>query len=162
MRDTQIKTEERRIRWRDKEIEEAEEQTETSGSPWNSPDEIHYYPQLINKEWDCLWWRTDALNAGGKCETSISLQSAPKAWLCVLLWRFLLYCIPSEDGYCFIKGLQNDHASRRGTVGKFWNLWVIQDLPSSLLWGSRASCTLPASLREQLPQPWCELCNSGV
>lgn len=48
--DIQIKMEERRIRGRDEEIEEAEVQTVTFGSPCNSPDEIHYHPQQINKE----------------------------------------------------------------------------------------------------------------
>lgn len=42
--DTQIKIEETRIRWQDKEIEEAKVQTETFGSPCDSPDEIHYHP----------------------------------------------------------------------------------------------------------------------
>lgn len=48
--DTQIKMEERRIRRRDKAIEEAKVQTVTFRSPCNSQDEIHYNPQQINKE----------------------------------------------------------------------------------------------------------------
>ncbi len=48
--DIQIKIEKRRIRWRDEEIEEAKVQTVTFVSPCNSPDEIHYHPQPINKE----------------------------------------------------------------------------------------------------------------
>lgn len=48
--DIPIKIEEGRLRGRDEEIEEAKVQTVTFGSPCNSPDEIHYHPQQINKE----------------------------------------------------------------------------------------------------------------
>lgn len=48
--DTQIKTEERRISRRDEEIGETRIEAVTFRSPYNSPDEIHYHPQQINKE----------------------------------------------------------------------------------------------------------------
>lgn len=46
----QIKIEEKRIRWGDKRTEEVKVQTVTFMSPCNSPDEIHYHLQQINKE----------------------------------------------------------------------------------------------------------------
>ena len=115
--DIQIKVEERRIRWGDQEIEEAKVQTVTFGSPCNSPDEIHYHPQQINKERDCLVL-TDRCS---QCRWRIwdwhqfCHPSAPNARLCVCVCMYV--CVPStipiemcgiqEEGSSVIKDLQS-------------------------------------------------------
>lgn len=141
--DIQIKVEERRIRWGDQEIEEAKVQTVTFGSPCNSPNEIHYHPQQINKERDCLAL-TDRCS---QCRWRIwdwqqlCHPSAANAQLCVcvFLQQYLLKCVAFKRKAARLSKTYSP-ASRQDSYGKGWNLRVMKDSPSSLLWGSAASC----------------------
>lgn len=87
-------------RWRIRVWRRQEVQTETFRSPWKSPDGIHYHSRQINKEWDCLWWQTDAPSAGGKAETNISLCSVPAAQRAA----------SSGTSHCAVSGLRSSAA----------------------------------------------------
>lgn len=125
-------------------MEEAEVQTETFRSPWNSPDEIHYHSWQINKEWDCLWWRTDAPSAGGKAETNISFRSAPGAQ----------YTGSFGTSYCIVSHLRTATA-----LSKAYSTIMLPDrIPSGNSGISElsricppASCEAPEHLAHYLP-----------
>lgn len=129
--------------------------------PCNSPDEITTTNRLIKSE-IASWWRTDALHAGGESETNSSVISQ-------LLMR---NCACS----CNYWNVKQTRGSLRpwptvmfpdriplGKAGTASHLRVILDLPSSLLWGSGASCCpitcqssgTAASLLLWIMQQWC-------
>lgn len=114
-------------------------------------------PNRLIKSGIAFWWQTDALSAGGESE----LDSL------VITQLLMLDCAPGAGrGSQLLYPVQYNPVmlpdriplGKRGTA---LYLQVIQDLPSSLLQGSRAAL-LPASLQEQLSPSCCELCNSGV
>lgn len=159
--DIQIRLEERRIRWR---------QRNRTCKQWPLGAlailqiKIITTPNWLIKSEIALWWQTDALHAGGESGTNISSVISQLLILsCVCSCNYTNWNVLHSRGRQLLQESPTVMLPDRIPLGK---VEISESTricpPASTEAQEHLAAPLPASLQEQLPPSCCELCNSGV